>query len=790
MFIMITAIISVAGFAACETELVSHTLSYSAASGGKIIGTATQEIVDGDDGEAVTAVADDGYKFVKWSDGATEATRQDKSVTADISVTAEFAELEYYTLTYTASAGGRIEGETEQTVAEKTNGTTITAVADDGYKFVKWTDGLTEATRQDKSVSADISVTAEFAELEYYTLTYTASAGGHIEGETEQTIAEKTNGTAVKAVADYGYEFSKWSDGMTNEKRQELRVNDNKEIKAIFIPIPSFTLKYVTNNSGGHIEGETEQTILRRKHGKTVTAVAHDYYVFECWSDGLRTASRREAFVTEDKVITAKFRLVYGEHEYIATPEFGKIEGETKQRVYIYGGWSSEVTAVPNEGYVFNGWSDGILTPTRQDKGDLYLKVQAYFVKGNRIDYRVFNELGGHIEGEVTQYVYDGSKIYENTVTKPVKAVADDGYVFVGWSDGITEAERYESGVEKDFGTTAFFEPEEKTFFYDYRGATGNAVERTVTVLRSDPKASSFAVPKKDGFVFGGWYADEKLELRITDDEGELMYGFNTVTLVTDTLYARWIDPNDNPTVYKILLMIADEIDATARLRKDPKVYKHLHYKIPMLERILCKQIAGIMSGYLNEWFSGKVIFEVDTYFLTQPLSEANFAGDDVDDLYASRVPEVRNMLDKYNSILSLYDVNDDANDFIEPLVKGVCGHPKFASVYLQYLMSNFPTDKNYADKLARGEEGTERWWHIVETCLHEFTHTVEWQVYDYDPHYLFDKAVHDIVYNPDIHMDDYEIIRGYLLGELEIEGEIAGIPQSYWKGGLYRMKT
>lgn len=68
-----------------------YVLKYTAGTGGTISGTATQSILSGGSGTAVTAVASSGYHFTKWSDGVTTAVRTDKTVKADKSVSAVFA---------------------------------------------------------------------------------------------------------------------------------------------------------------------------------------------------------------------------------------------------------------------------------------------------------------------------------------------------------------------------------------------------------------------------------------------------------------------------------------------------------------------------------------------------------------------------------------------------------------------------------------------------------------------------------------------------------------------------
>ncbi len=92
-----------------------------------------------------------------------------------------------YTLTYTAGANGTITGTSPQTVVSGGSGTAVTAVANSGYHFVNWSDGVTTASRTDTNVTADKSVTANFA-VNTYTLTYTAGANGTITGTSPQTV--------------------------------------------------------------------------------------------------------------------------------------------------------------------------------------------------------------------------------------------------------------------------------------------------------------------------------------------------------------------------------------------------------------------------------------------------------------------------------------------------------------------------------------------------------------------------------------------------------------------------
>ena len=77
-----------------EVQTVYVKVDYVAGTGGMIEGDESQIIVQGTDTEFVTAVAEDGYMFKRWSDGVTDPTRNDLAVMEDITITAVFMELD------------------------------------------------------------------------------------------------------------------------------------------------------------------------------------------------------------------------------------------------------------------------------------------------------------------------------------------------------------------------------------------------------------------------------------------------------------------------------------------------------------------------------------------------------------------------------------------------------------------------------------------------------------------------------------------------------------------------
>ena len=68
----------------------SFILTYTAGTYGSITGSASQTVISGNNGSAVTATPDTGYRFLGWSDGSKVNPRTDTNVTGNISVTASF----------------------------------------------------------------------------------------------------------------------------------------------------------------------------------------------------------------------------------------------------------------------------------------------------------------------------------------------------------------------------------------------------------------------------------------------------------------------------------------------------------------------------------------------------------------------------------------------------------------------------------------------------------------------------------------------------------------------------
>ena len=208
----------------------------------------------------VQATATNGHcHFTRWSDGSTQ-NPYTLVLTKDTTLTAEFA-LDQHTVTATAE-NGTVTGS-----GTYTHGTevTLTATADEHYRFAQWSDGNTDNPRT-IVVESDITLAAEFEEVPSteYTVSIVVDAEQH--GTVEVT---------VRAVPDAGFRFIQWNDGNTDNPRTIL-VTENIILRATF--------DIATNESAASSQEDTADTrkVLRdgnvyiQRGGKTYTIMGED----------------------------------------------------------------------------------------------------------------------------------------------------------------------------------------------------------------------------------------------------------------------------------------------------------------------------------------------------------------------------------------------------------------------------------------------------------------------------------------------------------------------------------
>jgi hypothetical protein len=129
----------------------------------------------------------------------------------------------------------------------------------------------------------------------------------------------------------------------------------------------------------------------------------------------------------------------------------GTISGSASQVIDMYSSGAA-VTAVPDPGYFFVVWSDGVMTARRMDTAVTSdIDVHAVFEPIITYQLHYLATAGGTLVGNTAQTAMWG----EDGAT--VTAVPMAGYYFAGWSDGVTSASRAEQHVTSDTSATADF---------------------------------------------------------------------------------------------------------------------------------------------------------------------------------------------------------------------------------------------------------------------------------------------------------------------------------------------
>ena len=171
----------------------------------------------------ISATANYGYHFTQWSDGNTDNPRT-LVLTQDTALTAEFTPNQYTISTQSAQTErGYTKGDTTVNYLEHI---TISATANYGYHFSHWQWNANDTSSihpLQVQVTKDETYTAYFAKNYYYITLSCNSEQGSVTGK---SVAYYLDNVTLSATANYGYHFSQWSDGNTDNPRTLVLTQD------------------------------------------------------------------------------------------------------------------------------------------------------------------------------------------------------------------------------------------------------------------------------------------------------------------------------------------------------------------------------------------------------------------------------------------------------------------------------------------------------------------------------------------------------------------------------------
>ena len=293
LLIILSLLVILAACGEAPTSPVYLSVSYTCSDGGQIAGMNTQYLLSGQDAGKVIAIPDEGYRFIKWSDGVTTADRTDTDVTCALGIKAYFEKTQH-ALTYTAQEGGSIQGAATQTVNYGESGTAVSALPAPGYEFVGWSDGVSAPERTDTAVKADLSPTALFRRITYQVSFQCAPNQGSITGATMQTVAVGGACSTVKATPALGYKLLCWSDGTLSEEITYTPGGD-AALFALFA-VDAMELPIITINTEGFAPVLTKEDYVN-----CTVSVSNTNYEHTLSGEGARIKLRGNSTATLDK---------------------------------------------------------------------------------------------------------------------------------------------------------------------------------------------------------------------------------------------------------------------------------------------------------------------------------------------------------------------------------------------------------------------------------------------------------------------------------------------------------
>ena len=448
-----------------------------------------------------------------------------------------------------------------------TNGVSLTATPAPSHRFLQWGDGVTTNPRT-IVLTSDTVIQAVFAWGELFNVNVSSTNNSRGSATGSGTFVQNMVDTLI-ATPNYGYHFSHWNDGDTNNPRF-LTVTSNINLTATFLP-NQYTLQA---NSDEILKGSVSGGGIYDYYTvHSITAVPTTGYHFVEWNDG-NTSNPRSIRITQDTTFTATFAInIYTLNVSSANANMGSATSDT---TYYEHGDTALLNATANYGYHFSAWSDGNTSNPRLLAITQNTTLSAHFA----VNQYLLTALADTTLGSVT-----GGGEYDYLSSNTLVATPIYGYHFSHWNDGDTTNPRVITLVQ-DTMFTAYFERNSYIISVQPSDATRGIVSGNDTALYLD--SITISATANYGYHFDIWsdgdnsnprtiiltqdtvltafFANNQYSLTVLSNDNTLGHVTGggcfeyldavTVTAIEDDHchFVRWDDGNtDNPRVHIML---------------------------------------------------------------------------------------------------------------------------------------------------------------------------------------------------------------------------------------------
>ena len=290
---------------------VRYTLTTSVVGNGEVQRDPDQLTYGCDEAVLLTAVADPGWTFDRWS-GALSGSANPTLLTmdGDKTVTATFVQDEY-TLTINKVGSGDVSIEPDKTTYHYGDVVELTAVPARGWTFSDWSGGVQGSENPViLTIHGDTTVLATFTQNQY-TLTINIVGLGQVNKNPDKNTYSWNEEVELTAVGATGWTFDHWSGAVEGtDNPANLRMDGDKTVTVTFIEARTLTVQVV---GGGSVDIDPPGSVFPLGEEVTLTAFPDPGWLFKAWAGDL-SGSENPATVIMDAnmTISAEFvRLIY-----------------------------------------------------------------------------------------------------------------------------------------------------------------------------------------------------------------------------------------------------------------------------------------------------------------------------------------------------------------------------------------------------------------------------------------------------------------------------------------------
>ena len=250
----------------------------------------------------------------------------------------------------------------------------------------------------------------------------------------------------MTATEKWGYEFLGWytssesTEAISMNASIDTLVDGDKAFFAKFGKIPFYLRVSSNDTTVGTVSASATEGLYETPIVLTATPKAGAHHHFDHWSDGT-TENPYNFILTQDTMMKAFFAIDTHKVELLGgADEFGTVAingEETSVKYFDYGTENIAISATPNTGVTFTGWSDGVTDAERTLEtltGDVVLTAN--------FDSTVYNVTVAYSTNEGVVKTADETTVENNTVyekyygeTVVLVAEASTGFNFSYWTD-------------------------------------------------------------------------------------------------------------------------------------------------------------------------------------------------------------------------------------------------------------------------------------------------------------------------------------------------------------------